>query len=80
MVPIAFTSDHIETLAEIDQEYGELAHEVGITYFKRTPALNGDEGFQRALAEIVAEHLQRGEIYSSQYRLPNAVLYCVRSV
>lgn len=69
VVPIAFTSDHIETLAEIDQEYGELAHEVGITHFKRTPALNGDEGFQRALADIVVEHLRRGEVCSSQYRL-----------
>lgn len=31
VVPIAFTSDHIETLFELDQEYiGELAKEVNI--------------------------------------------------
>jgi protoporphyrin/coproporphyrin ferrochelatase len=30
-VPIAFTSDHIETLFEIDIEYAEEAHEHGIT-------------------------------------------------
>ncbi len=29
VVPIAFTSDHIETLSELDQEYGEVAHQVG---------------------------------------------------
>lgn len=69
VVPIAFTSDHIETLSEIDLEYGELAHEVGITHFKRAPAFNGDLGFQRALADIVAEHLQSGQCYSTQYRL-----------
>jgi len=27
VVPIAFTSDHIETLSELDREYGEVAHE-----------------------------------------------------
>lgn len=69
VVPIAFTSDHIETLAEIDHEYGELAHTVGIRHFMRAPALNGDEGFQRALAEIVLAHLRREEPCSSQYRL-----------
>lgn len=69
IVPIAFTSDHIETLSEIDREYGELAHKVGITHFKRAPALNGDEEFQRALADIVHSHLQNGEICSRQYRL-----------
>ncbi|HEX7021392.1 MAG TPA: ferrochelatase, partial [Trueperaceae bacterium] len=61
VVPIAFTSDHIETLSEIDIEYGELAHQVGITKFRRTPAPNGMPLFQEALAEVVLEHLQSGE-------------------
>lgn len=69
IVPIAFTSDHIETLHEIDIEYAELAHRVGITGFKRAPALNDDPAFVRALAEIVAEHLRSGALHSSQYRL-----------
>ncbi len=30
LVPIAFTSDHIETLFEIDIEYKEVAHKVKI--------------------------------------------------
>jgi len=69
VVPIAFTSDHIETLHEIDIEYAELAHEVGIANFKRVPALNDDPLFIRALAEIVAEHLRNGRLHSSQYKL-----------
>jgi ferrochelatase len=60
VVPIAFTSDHIETLSEIDLEYAQLAQACGITYFKRSPALNGDPDFQRALADIVVEHLHSG--------------------
>lgn len=69
VVPIAFTSDHIETLSEIDLEYGELAHQVGITQFKRAPALNGDPGFQQTLANIVQAHLQSGALHTRQYAL-----------
>ena len=67
VVGIAFTSDHIETLSEIDIEYGHLARSVGITEFKRAPAFNGDPLFQDALAEIVLDHLKSGEACSSQY-------------
>jgi ferrochelatase len=67
VVGIAFTSDHIETLSEIDIEYGHLAKSVGITEFKRAPAFNGEPLFQDALAEIVLDHLRSGEACSSQY-------------
>jgi protoporphyrin/coproporphyrin ferrochelatase len=69
VVPIAFTSDHIETLYEIDLEYAELARKSGIRSYKRSPALNGDPGFQLALAEIVLAHLKSGQPCGSQYRL-----------
>lgn len=69
VVPIAFVSDHIETLAEIDQEYAELAHQVGLTGFKRAPALNGSALLQRALAELAAEHLASGVLATRQYGL-----------
>jgi protoporphyrin/coproporphyrin ferrochelatase len=57
VIGIAFTSDHIETLHELDIEYGELAHEAGIAHFHRAPALNGMPAFQDALADIVSTHL-----------------------
>ncbi len=66
---IAFTSDHIETLSEIDIEYAHLAKSVGITEFRRAPAFNGEPLFQDALAEIVLDHLGSGEACSSQYGL-----------
>lgn len=69
VVGIAFTSDHIETLHELDIEYGELAHEVGIRNYRRAPAFNDMPLFQEALAAIVAEHLERGEVCSKQYGL-----------
>jgi ferrochelatase len=69
VVPIAFTSDHIETLSELDREYGEVAHEAGITAYVRAPALNDRPRFLDALAEIVRDHLVAGAAFSSQYPL-----------
>jgi ferrochelatase len=69
VVGVAFTSDHIETLHELDIEYGELAHQAGIAEFRRAPALNDLPLFQDALAEIVGDHLAAGEACSRQYGL-----------
>ncbi|KAI9442229.1 ferrochelatase [Lactarius indigo] len=57
LVPIAFTSDHIETLYELDLEYGKEAHELGMEVH-RAESLNGSPVFIRALADIVAQHLK----------------------
>ena len=65
-VPIAFTSDHIETLYEIDIEYAEEADEVGIN-LKRSPSLNDEPLFIEAQADLVANHLISGEVCSPQY-------------
>jgi ferrochelatase len=67
VVPIAFTSDHIETLSELDREYGEVAHQAGITHYERAPALNDRPLFLDGLAQIVKDHLTSGTPYSSQY-------------
>jgi ferrochelatase len=69
VVPIAFTSDHIETLSELDREYGEVAHQAGITGYVRAPALNDRPRFLDALAEIVRDHLKEGSPYTTQYPL-----------
>jgi protoporphyrin/coproporphyrin ferrochelatase len=69
VVGIAFTSDHIETLHELDIEYGEVAREIGIVNYRRAAALNGLPLFQDALAEIVQQHLRSGEACSSNYGL-----------
>jgi protoporphyrin/coproporphyrin ferrochelatase len=75
VIPIAFTSDHIETLSELDREYGELAHQVGITQYRRAPALNDLPLFLDAIADLVRDHLARGEVCSTQYpfRCPGCV-------
>jgi ferrochelatase len=53
MVPLSFVSDHIETLHEIDIEYREEAHKLGITDFRRMESLNSSPTFIKCLAELV---------------------------
>ena len=53
VVPIAFVSDHVETLAEIDIEAREEAAEHGIRRFEMMPGLNDSPVFIRALASLV---------------------------
>jgi ferrochelatase len=60
IAPIAFVSDHSETLVELDVEYAEIAREKGIAGYFRVPAQNSDAGFIRALAGVVAGGLNEG--------------------
>lgn len=69
VVPIAFTSDHVETLFEIDKEISHVAKESGVTNFVRSESLNDDPRFARALADIVSQHLNTNELHSEQYTL-----------
>jgi len=52
IVPIAFVSEHSETLVELDIEYKEKAEKLGITNHVRVPALNSDGHFINSLVEI----------------------------
>jgi protoporphyrin/coproporphyrin ferrochelatase len=82
VVPIAFTSDHIETLSELDREYGAVARTVGIVNYHRVPALNDRSDFLDALADIVREHLVSGRPCSTQYpdRCPGCVNDACRQI
>jgi len=60
VVPIAFVSEHSETLVELDVEYRELAEKMGVPGYFRAPAQNSDAGFIGALAEAVHTARARG--------------------
>lgn len=65
--PDAFdAADHIETLYELDQEIIGEANEPGL---KRAESLNANPKFIKALADLAAEHLQKGEKCSKQMLL-----------
>jgi protoporphyrin/coproporphyrin ferrochelatase len=53
VAPIAFVSDHIETLVELDIEYAQLAKRKGVPFYLRAPALGVAPRFIDALADLV---------------------------
>ncbi|CAH0059619.1 unnamed protein product [Clonostachys solani] len=67
LIPIAFTSDHIETLYELDLEViGECGHTDTV---KRAESLNGSPVFIQALADVAKEHLSTGSATTQQLGL-----------
>ena len=61
VVPVAFVSDHVETLSEINIEARERALEHGIEQFEMMSGLNDSPVFIRALAGLVDRALGSGE-------------------
>ena len=57
IVPIAFVSDHVETLGEIDHEARHMAEHLGFTQFEMSDGLNDSPKFIQALGQIVQEAL-----------------------
>ena len=53
VVPVAFVSDHVETLGEIDHEAREEARRLGFTQFEMSAGLNDSPRFIQALGRIV---------------------------
>jgi len=53
VVPIAFVSEHSETLVELDIEYAHLARESGVPAYVRVPAVGTEQAFIEGLAAMV---------------------------
>jgi len=65
IVPVAFVSEHSETLVELDIEYKKLAEKNGCSFYKRIPALGIEENFIKGLAELVLKKKVKGNFVSS---------------
>ena len=53
VVPVAFVSEHVETLVELDRDYAGLARQVGCPDYLRVPALGVEIAFITALGDLV---------------------------
>jgi len=60
VVPIAFVSDHSETLVELDIEYAALAEKSGVPAYTRVPVQNDFPPFIAALANLARRALAAG--------------------
>ncbi len=57
VVPVAFVSDHVETVFELDMEVREEAEAAGIKQFEVMTGLNAHPSFIEALADVVCRQL-----------------------
>ena len=59
IAPIAFVSEHVETLVELDHEYAELARSVGCAPYLRARTPGVTPGFIETLARATLEAVDR---------------------
>jgi len=59
--PIAFVSEHVETLVELDRDYAAFAARVGADPYIRVPTLRDDAAFIESLAQLVNKALAESE-------------------
>jgi ferrochelatase len=79
LVPIAFVSEHSETLVELDIEYRELADKNGCKNYSRVPALGTNENFIKAMSNLIInkqEYNFNGEIFPPKTQCPNQFKKC----
>ena len=79
LVPIAFVSEHSETLVELDIEYKKLAEDNGCKNYTRVPALGINEDFINAMSELIIKkeaHKFNEGLYPPTTRCPSNFEKC----
>ena len=79
LVPIAFVSEHSETLVELDIEYKEIANANGCTNYTRVPALGINEDFIKAMSELIIkknEYKFSENLYPPKIQCPSNFKKC----
>ena len=79
LVPIAFVSEHSETLVELDIEYKKLAEDNGCKNYTRVPALGINEDFINAMSELIIKkeaHKFNEGLYPPTTRCPSKFKKC----
>ncbi len=62
VVPIAFVSEHSETLVELDLDYKELARKSGVAEYYRVPALGDSEIYIDCLVDLISNVEKKSSI------------------
>ncbi len=79
VVPIAFVSEHSETLVELDIEYKELANKNGCKSYIRVPALGTNTDFINSLSNLVINKDKNKfseNLYPPKIQCPNQFTKC----
>ena len=79
LVPIAFVSEHSETLVELDIEYKEIADANGCKNYTRVPALGTNEDFIKTMSELITkknEYKFSENLYPPKIQCPSNFKKC----
>tara|TARA_Y100000996_G_scaffold361289_1_gene304120 strand:- start:487 stop:1305 length:819 start_codon:yes stop_codon:yes gene_type:complete len=79
LVPIAFVSEHSETLVELDIEYKELADKNGCKNYSRVPALGTNENYIKAMSNLIInkqDYNFNGDLFPPKIQCPNQFKKC----
>ena len=79
LVPIAFVSEHSETLVELDIEYKELADKNGCKNYSRVPALGTNENYIKAMSNLIInkqDYNFNGKLFPPKVKCPNQFKKC----
>ena len=79
LVPIAFVSEHSETLVELDIEYKELAEKNGCKNYSRVPALGVNENYIKAMSNLIINKQDydfNGNLFPPKIQCPNQFKRC----
>ena len=79
LVPIAFVSEHSETLVELDIEYKEIADANGCKNYTRVPALGINEDYIKAMSELIIkknEYKINENLYPPKIQCPSNFKKC----
>jgi len=79
IVPIAFVSEHSETLVELDIEYEKLARKNGCKNYTRIEALGVNENFIQSLSDLIINkdnYKFKNNLYPPKNRCPSSFTKC----
>ena len=78
VVPIAFVSEHSETLVELDIEYRKLAEESGVVDYRRVGTVSDDNLFITGLKSLIEDALDRDAGLYGPYSARICPSYCTQ--
>jgi ferrochelatase len=77
VVPIAFVSEHSETLVELDMDYARLAGEAGVPDYLRVPSVGTHPKFIEGLVNLVGRAAESdSDVLCGGAVCPAAYKYC----
>jgi protoporphyrin/coproporphyrin ferrochelatase len=74
--PIAFVSEHVETLVELDRDYAAFAERVSASPYIRVPTLREDPAFIDGLARLIVKALDTEGVHPGASACPLSFARC----